>query len=184
MNAHHRPRRVRRAAATLLATAVAAGALVAAPAHGEAVVYETQDVTAEKPGEHVAYAAIDIPTGYTRDRASWHQVVWHENVRQGRTISLDLRPDVGSVDGLAAERAAVAAQPGYVEHAYVVNPLDDRVAARWVYSLPAPRAGRPDPFVSVVLLGGNRFEMTGRLDEKQHVKRIRRHIVRHLVFPS
>ena len=27
-------------------------------------------------------------------------------------------------------------------------------------------------------------QMTGRLDEKPHVKRIRRHIVRHLVFPS
>jgi hypothetical protein len=166
------------------AAAVLASSLLAAPAHGEAVVYETQHVKAEEPGEYLEYAAIDIPTGYTRERASWHQVVWTENVRNGRTISLDLHPDGDTVEELAAERAALATQPGYDEHAYVVNTLDDDVTSRWVYSLPAPRAGRPAPFVSVVLLKGNRFEMTGRLDEKPHVKRIRRHIVRHLVFPS
>jgi hypothetical protein len=170
----------------VLATAAATvlTALVAVPARGEAVVYETQDVKAEKPGEFLAYAAIDIPTGYTRDRVSWHQVAWIENVRDGRTISLDLHPDHETVEELAAERAALATQPGYVEHAYVVNTPDDRVTARWVYALPDARPGKPTRFVSVVLLRTNRFEMNGRLDEKPFVQRIRRHIVRHLVFPS
>jgi hypothetical protein len=161
------------------AAALIAG-LAAVPAHGEAVVYETQHMTAREAGRPVADADIDIPTGYTRDRGSTHQVTWRENVRRGRVISLDLRPEVDTVEELAAERAAVARREGYVEHAYVVNGPDARVTARWVYAVPAARAGRPARFVSVVLLEGSRFEMNGRLDEKPHVKRIRRHIVRHL----
>jgi hypothetical protein len=175
------------AVAAVVIAAVASSTVAAiGPARAEAVVYETQNVKAEKAGEYLEYAAIDIPTGYVRDRVNWHRVAWHERHENGRTIILDLHPRADTVAELAAERATLRAQAGssYEELAYVVNGDEARVSARWVFTYTEPGTGDVAPFVSVILLRGNRLQVVGRLDEKEPVKRIRRHIVHHLVFPS
>ncbi len=172
-------------------TVLAGGALLGAAAAGaEAIVYENHNVRAVAPGESVRtaeHAAIKIPTGYTRDRTSWHEWAWSENVDNGITIWLDLHPRNDTVGELRAERADLRSQMGEElhEHAFRVNGTDAPVRARWVFSYSEPHTGNVDAYVSVFLLrGGNRVLVAGTLEEKDLARQVRRHVVRTISFPS
>jgi hypothetical protein len=167
----------------------AAAALSAAPANAEAVVYDTKNVKAVEPGnppETAEWAALDVPTGYTRQRIDWHTVGFLEN-HGGRQILLDLHPETDTVAELRAERAALMEEGGdaYREHAFVVHHEEGaRVTARWVYSYATPGTEDVEPFSSVVLMGGNRLTVVGKESERRFVRDIRRHVVRSVVFPG
>ena len=177
--------------ATALTAALTAGALLGVPgAIAEAIVYENHNVRAVAPGEPVGsaeHAAIQIPTGYTRDKTSWHEWAWSGNVSDGITIWLDLQPRNDTVRELRAERARLRAQAGedLREHAFRVNGKDAPVRARWVFSYSEPNTGDVDAYVSVFLLrGGNRVLVAGTLQEMDLARQVRRHVVRTISFPS
>jgi hypothetical protein len=166
--------------ALLAAAAVAVSTVaVTAPATAEAVVYDTHHVKAD--AEH---ASIDIPTGYTKHRENWHRFIWAEQFEGGRAIVLDLRPEADTVKELKAERGQLVGAESYEEFAFVVNEPGSRVRARWVFTYSEPGTGDVDPFVSVMLMSGNRLQVAGKLAEKEQIKQIRRHVIRHLTFPG
>jgi hypothetical protein len=160
------------------------------PAAAEALVYDTKNVKAVEPGhgvETAEWAALDVPTGYTRQRFDWHTVGFIENVEGGRQIILDLRPEVGKVRELRAERAALEAEAGdaYREYRFVVHREEGSpVSARWTYSYAAPGTEDVEPFTSVMLMGGNRLTVVGKESERRFVRDIRHHVVRSVVFPG
>lgn len=176
----------------LAATAVltATSLLAAGVAHAEAIVYESYNVRAKAPDEPLAgaeHASIEIPTGYTKHKLGWHRWVWSENVEDGVTIGLNLQPRRDTVKELKAERAALKEVAGedYTEFAFRVNDVGSKVRARWVFSYAEPNTGNAEPYTSVILLrGGNRLLVGGRLSERDLAKRIRRHTVRTIRFPG
>jgi hypothetical protein len=121
--------------ATALTAALTVGAPLGVPgASAEPIVYETHNVRAVAPGEPVGsaeHAAIQVPTGFMRDKTSWHEWAWSENVHNGIAIWLDLHPRNDTVRELRAERAQLHAQAGEElrEHAFRVNGKDASVRA-------------------------------------------------------
>lgn len=172
--------------ATVTAAALASSALLGTSAAGaEAIVYKTRNVQAVSPDGGVEHAAIEIPTGYTRHKTAWHKWAWVENVPDGITIALDLEPQVDTVRELRAERRDVAANDTYEEFAFRVNEPGSRVRAKWVFTVTQGNTDDVEPYVSVFLMrGGNRVLVGGRLAEQDLAKRIRRHVVRTISFPS
>ncbi len=172
---------------TTAATAAIAVAGLASPAFAEAVVYENQTVQSnppKKPGHE--YASFDVPTGYDKHRLNWHTVGFFEQVDQGRAIIMDLHPKSDTVKELRAERDAFADEAGdsYEEFAFKVNDKDDKVRAQWVFTYSAEGTGDVDPYISVMLMSGNRLQVTGKLSEKKFVRDIRQHVVKSVVLPS
>lgn len=177
--------------ATVTAVALASSALLGtSAANAEAIVYKTRNVQAVAPGEDLAgaeHAAIEIPTGYTRHKASWHEWYWVENVENGIAVALDLQPKNDTVKELKAERARFMEDFGedYEELEFTVNGKDARVRARWVFTYFEANTGNVEPYTSVVLMrGGNRILVAGTLSEQDLAKRIRRHVVKTVSFPG
>lgn len=181
-------RRPRRTAltATVAGAALASSLLGTAAANAEAIVYKTRNVEAVAPDGGVEHAAIEIPTGYTRYKASWHKWLWHDD-DNGLTVALDLQPRNDTVKELKAERAKFMEEfdEGYEELEFTVNGKDARVRARWVFTHLEANTGNVDPFTSVVLMrGGNRILVAHTLTERDLAERVRRHVVRTISFPS
>ncbi|HEU4511508.1 MAG TPA: hypothetical protein VFR87_00230 [Nocardioidaceae bacterium] len=172
---------------TITAAALAASALLGAgAANAEAVVYKTRNVEAVSPDGGVEHAAIEIPTGYTRHKASWHKWYWYDD-DNGLTVALDLQPRRDTVKELEAERSTFMEEfgEGYEELEFTVNGKDARVRARWVFTHFEANTGNVDPYTSVVLMrGGNRILVAGSLPEQDLADRIRRHVVRTISFPG
>lgn len=172
---------------SIIASTVAAAAVVAvaAPAMGEAVVYDTRHVKSnppDRPGhEHVS---LDIPTGYAKIRTDWHTVSFVEKAGAGRTITVDLHPEADTVRKLRDERRALIRTAGdsYQEFAFRVNEPGSKVRARWVYTWQPEGTEDTEPYVSVLLMGGNRLQVVGKVSDKEHVDRIRSDVRRSLRF--
>ena len=176
---------------TALATTAAAAAVavsgLALPAHAEAVVYKNYGISSNPPKDGAKeHATLDIPTGYAMDRMNWHTVGFFEQVDQGRAIIMDLHPESDTVGELKAERAAFAEDAGdsYEEFAFQVNDKDSKVRARWVFTYAEDGTGDVAPFVSVMLMNGNQLKVVGKVSEREHVEKIRKHVVRSVVFPG
>jgi hypothetical protein len=176
---------------TALATTAAAAAVafsgLALPAHAEAVVYDSYGIRSnppDRPGHE--HATLDIPTGYEVDRIDWHTVGFFEQVDQGRAIIMDLHPESDTLRELKAEREAFIENAGdsYEEFAFQVNDKDAKVRARWVYTYAEEGTGDVAPFISVLLMNGNQLKVVGKVSEREHVERIRKHVVRSVVFPG
>lgn len=183
----------RRTALTAAVTTavLASGALLAAgPANAEAIVFEPENVHAVPPPDAEPsreHATIEIPTGYTRHKVNWHQWAWVENIENGVTIQLDLKPNSDTVRELRAERNRLRSVGGddYREFDFTVNEPGRKVRARWVFTYSEPFTDDVDSFVGVVLLrDGNRVLVAGRLDERRLATRIRRHVVDTIRFPG
>lgn len=173
------------ASAALAALAMTA---VASPATAEAVVYKNKTVSSHEPGTDQAnteYASLDVPTGYVKDRVNWHTVRFVEQVPNGRVLAVDLRPEADTVEELKAERDAFAEAAGdsYHQYSFKVNDEDAAVRARWTFSYAEPDS-EGTPYVTVVLMGGNRVQVAGDLGSRKAVDRIRKHVVRSVVFPG
>lgn len=172
-------------ATTVAATAAAVGVLSPAPAVAEAVVWSTERASVrlthgtDEPPSARESVRVEVPTGYVRDRRNPHKVTWHEPFSGGRAISVDLAPRNGTVPDLRAQRDRLAAteDADYRELAFRVDRSSDGPVARWSYTFSEPGTGDVDPFVSVVLIEGNRVEVVGRLAEREHVRAIRKHVV-------
>ncbi len=93
---------------------------------------------------------------------------------------MDLAPRNGTPAELRAQRHRTTTTYGdsYRELAFEVDRSNGAVTARWVYLFTEPGTDDHDPFVSVVLTEGNRIEVVGRLAEREHVRAIRKHVVR------
>jgi hypothetical protein len=175
---------------TLAATAVTAASLAlgaaAVPAHAEAVVYETRNVKATLPDGGVEWAALDVPTGYERDRRNRHAVSFVEQNGAGRVITVNLRPKRDTLPELKQEREALMERyPGsYREFAFRVNGTDAEVRATWVYTFRAEGTEDTEPYVSVYLMRHNRLRIVGKVSERKQVDFIKDHVVRSVVFPS
>jgi hypothetical protein len=177
---------------TTLATTAAAAAAVAVsgfavPANAEAVVYKSYGVQSnppERPGHE--YATIDIPTGYDVDRLNWHTTAFFERVDQGRAVIVDLHPKADTVRELRAERNELKEGAGdsYREFAFKVKDKDAKVRARWSFTYTEPGTGDVDPFITVMLMSGNQIKVVGKLEEREQVDSIRKHIRRSVTFPS
>ena len=170
-----------------LCLAAIALSAVASPAAAEAVVYEQQTVTAREPGEPARgaeTATLDVPTGYERHRLSWHAVGFAEMFDGGRSLVLDLQPQSDTLAELKQERATFAEEAGdsYRELDFTVNDRDAKVRARWLFTYAEDGTGDVDPYISVLLMRGNRLQMSGRLSERKHVNEIRHHVVRSVRF--
>ena len=178
-------------AATAAALAAVALAAAATPASAEAVVYKNKTVSSHQPGtpeKSTEYASLDVPTGYARSRMDWHTVLFAEQVPNGRAIIVDLHPDADTVEELTDERDAFAEAAGdsYHEYAFKVNDEDSAVSARWTFSYEEP-GSEGTPYVTVVLMGGNRVQVAGDAGAaggRKAVDRIRKHVVRSVVFPG
>ena len=180
--------------ATLTGLALAAtAALGGSPASAEAVVYDQHTVRSLPPGAPAAtaeHASVDIPTGYDRDRRNWHKVSFVETHGAGRVITVDLDPWANTLERFEAQRDAFAAKHGdaYRELSFTV--VDDELQAarlfraRWTYTVTTPGTDEPAPFVTVYLKGGNRLKVVGALEDAEHLRFIRRHVVRSLSFPG
>lgn len=175
----------------LLATAAVAASVVLAggAASAEAIVYERHSVAARAAGETVRqaeHASLKIPTGYERDKMSWHSWVWYEPFDGGQAIILDLEPKADTLRKLRAERARFIEDAGdsYEELAFVVNEPGAKVRARWAFTYTEMGTGNVDPYVNVVLIHGNRLQVSGSLAERDLADRVRRDVVRSLRFPS
>ncbi len=179
--------------ATLTSAAALAGLAAAAPASAEAVVYDTRTVSSLEPGASprtTEYASVDVPTGYTRDRRSWHKVSFVEQHGAGRVITVDLAPKADTLRELKAQRAAVRAAyaDSYRELSFTVIRDEMQAArlftARWTYTIAEPGTEDTDPFVTVYLKGGNRLQVVGSMQDREQVRFIRHHVIRSLVFPG
>lgn len=176
---------------TALATTAAAAAValtgVTLPANAEAVVYDSYGVRSnppDRPGHE--YATLDVPTGYDVDRINWHTTAFFERVDQGRTVIVDLHPDADTLRELRAERAELMEEAGdsYREFAFKVKDKDAKVRARWSYTYTEPGTGDVEPFISVMLMSGNQVRVVGKVDEREHIRFIRKHIRKSVVFPG
>ncbi len=173
--------------ATTAAAAVVAVSGLALPANAEAVVYETHTIQSnppERPGHE--YASLAIPTGYDKVRFNWHTVGFVEMFDGGRAIILDLHPKADTVKEFRAERRQFKEDAGdnYRELTFHVNGKDSKVRALWTFTHAEPGTGDVDPFVSVMLMSGNRLQITGRMAERDHVRAIRNEVKRSVVFPG
>lgn len=169
--------------------AVALSAVLPAAAYAEAIVYERHDVAARQAGETVRqaeHASLKIPTGYERDKMSWHSWVWYEPFDGGQAIILDLQPKADTLRELKAERARFIEEAGesYEELAFRVNDVDAKVRARWAFTYTEAGTGDVDPYVNVILTRGNRLQIAGSLAERDLADRVRRDVVRSLRYPS
>lgn len=174
-------------AAASLAAASVIGAALPLPAAAEAVTYRTRDVKAQLADGSTVWAALDVPTGYDRQRLNRHAVGFFERVPGGRVIILDFEPRSDNLLELREERADLAEQMGddYDELAFHVNGKDSKVRARWVFAYTQGPRDRNDPYISVLLLrGGEQLQIGGKLSEAEHVRLIRRHVRKSLVFPD
>ena len=176
--------------ATVAATAAVGVIATSAPAVAEAVVYTSERAAVrltygtDEPPSARESVRLDVPTGYVRDRRNPHKVTWHEPFSGGRAISVDLAPRNGTVAELRAQRDRLAAtgDADYRELAFRVDRFPEGPVALWSYTFTEPGTGDVDPFVSVVLTGGNRIEVVGRLVERTHVRALRKHVVRSVQF--
>ena len=174
--------------ATAAAMAAVALTAVATPASAEAVVYKNKTVGAHEPHtpkKTTEHLSLDVPTGYARSRMDWHTVLFAEQVPNGRAMIVDLRPQSDTVDELTEERDAFAVEAGesYHEYAFEVNGEDSAVQARWTFRYAEPES-EGTAFVTVVLIGGNRVQVAGDVDDRKAVNRIRKHVVRSVVLPD
>jgi hypothetical protein len=187
-------RSTRRPAALAALTALAAAAsLSGSPASAEAVVYDARAVSAHAPGtapESVEHANLDVPTGYARDRRNWHKVSFVEQHGVGRVITVDLAPRADTLAKLKRQRGVIAERYAgtYRELSFTVIHDEMKAArlfrARWTYTFAAPGTEDTSPFVTVYLKGGNRLQVVGSLQDADHVRFIRDHVVRSLTFPG
>ncbi|WP_148576018.1 hypothetical protein [Nocardioides caldifontis] len=173
------------AAIALVAAGLTLGAAVV-PAHAEAVVYETKNVEATHPEGGVEWASLDIPTGYEKQRLNRHSVAFVEQNGAGRTISIHLDPKVDTLGELKKERAALKKRyaDSYREFAFRVKDRDSKVRATWVYTFEAEGTDETEPWISVSLVRHNQVRVVGKVSERQHVRRIRDHVVRSVQVPS
>lgn len=171
----------------------ATAALSGSPASAEAVVYDNHTVRSLQPGadpQTAEHASVDVPTGYTRDRRNWHKVSFVETHGVGRVITVDLDPWANNLQRFKAQRDAFAAKhaDSYRELSFTV--IDDEMeatrlfTARWTFTFEEPGTDEPAPFVTVYLKGGNRLKVVGALEDADHVRFIRHHVIRSLSFPG
>ena len=183
-----------RATATLAtALSLAAIASTGSPASAEAVVYDAHTVRSLAPGaaaETAEHASVDIPTGYARDRRSWHKVSFVEQHGAGRVITVDLAPRADTLAELKRQREVLKERyaDSYRELSFTV--VDDEMQAsrlfraRWTYTIAEPGTEDTDPFVTVYLKGGNRLQVVGSMQDREQVRFIRHHVIRSFTFPG
>jgi hypothetical protein len=178
----------RKSGATVsLAAAALIGAVLPQPATAEAVTYQSRNVRAQLADGATAWAALDIPTGYDKQRLNRHAVGFFERVPGGRVIILDFEPQSDTLRELRHERTELAEQmsKSYEELAFHVNDKEAKVRARWAFAYTEGSGDRNEPYISVLLLrGGQQLQIGGRLSEAEHVRAIRQHVRKSVVFPS
>ncbi len=185
--------RTTRATAALAATLslAALASTGASPASAEAVVYDAKTVRSLAPGaapETAEHASVDIPTGYARDRRSWHKVSFVEQHGAGRVITVDLAPKADTLAELKRQREVIKERyaDSYRELSFTVIDDEMRAAqlfrARWTYTIAEPGTEDTDPFVTVYLKGGNRLQVVGSMQDREHVQLIRHHVIRSFRF--